>query len=208
MSSKISSLLLLSNLTGEEEIPVALNGNNFKVRTKSFKGATTKEEVGLGNVDNTADSNKPVSGPVAQALLTKAPMGHTHPMDAVTDLVMTLAGKAATVHTHQVADVEGLPQILSGKAAATHSHAIDSITDLPRILEEKSNVGHTHSKSNITGLNDDLISLQTQINFKAPMTHTHNPAEINGLDPHIIAVVTAAGIGDGKGDVEVGTLAW
>ena len=54
--------------------------------------AVTKAQVGLGNVDNTSDANKPISTAVATAL----------------------AGKAATVHTHAQADVTGLGTALTG----------------------------------------------------------------------------------------------
>ena len=59
-------------------------------------GAVTlvKADVGLANVDNTSDANKPVSTAVATAL----------------------AGKAATAHAHAIADVTGLQGALDAKA--------------------------------------------------------------------------------------------
>lgn len=46
----------------------------FPIPTK----VAMKADVGLGNVDNTADVNKPVSGPQQAALDGKAPLVHTH----------------------------------------------------------------------------------------------------------------------------------
>jgi hypothetical protein len=62
-------------------------------------GAVTlvKGDVGLGNVDNTADSAKPLSSAATTAL----------------------AGKAATVHTHTVADVTSLQGILDDNTAGS-----------------------------------------------------------------------------------------
>lgn len=40
--------------------------------------AVTKSDVGLGNVDNTADTTKPISAAVAAALTGKAAASHTH----------------------------------------------------------------------------------------------------------------------------------
>lgn len=57
---------------------------------------TTKGQIGLGNVDNTSDVNKPVS----------------------TAQQAALDGKANTVHTHVVADVTGLQAALDSKQAA------------------------------------------------------------------------------------------
>jgi hypothetical protein len=54
----------------------------------------------LGNVDNTADSVKPVSTPQAAAL----------------------AGKANTSHQHVVSDITGLQSALDGKASSNHAH--------------------------------------------------------------------------------------
>lgn len=56
----------------------------------------TKVQVGLGNVDNTSDADKPVSTATQNAL----------------------DGKANTSHTHAVADVTGLQAALDGKQAS------------------------------------------------------------------------------------------
>lgn len=54
-----------------------------------------KSDVGLGNVDNTSDANKPVSDPQQLALDAKAP----------------------SIHSHVISDVEGLQTALDGKIA-------------------------------------------------------------------------------------------
>jgi len=61
-------------------------------------GAVTlaKADVGLGNVDNTSDANKPVSTATQSAL----------------------GGKANSSHTHAIADVTGLQTALDGKQVA------------------------------------------------------------------------------------------
>ena len=46
----------------------------------------SKEQVGLGNVDNTSDLDKPVSNAVQDALNNKTNIGHTHPINAITGL--------------------------------------------------------------------------------------------------------------------------
>jgi len=51
--------------------------------TPSFSGVTgvtglTKSHVGLGNVDNTSDANKPISSATSTALAGKAALSHTH----------------------------------------------------------------------------------------------------------------------------------
>jgi hypothetical protein len=54
----------------------------------------TKSQVGLSNVDNTSDVNKPISTATQTALDTKAAASHTHAQSEVTDLVEALAAKA------------------------------------------------------------------------------------------------------------------
>lgn len=70
-------------------------------------------DVGLGNVNNTADADKPISDATATALAGKAATSHTHAQADVTNLVSDLAGKAATSHTHAQADVTNLVSDLS-----------------------------------------------------------------------------------------------
>ena len=70
-----------------------------------------KADVGLGNVDNTSDANKPVSTATQTALDTKAATSHTHAISDVTGLQTALDGKqasgsyAAASHTHAAADI-------------------------------------------------------------------------------------------------------
>lgn len=58
----------------------------------------TKAQVGLGNVDNTSDVNKPVSNAVQTALDGKADNGHTHTLDDISETtskkIMTAAERS------------------------------------------------------------------------------------------------------------------
>lgn len=49
----------------------------------------TKDQVGLGNVDNTSDKDKPVSDSVQEALDNKSDVGHTHTKAEIVDLDST-----------------------------------------------------------------------------------------------------------------------
>jgi lysophospholipase L1-like esterase len=90
----------------------------------------TKSHVGLGNVDNTSDSAKPVSTATQTALNGKANVGHSHSTADVTGLDTALAGKADTGHTHTTANITGLDTALAGKAPLSHSHDSSDITDV------------------------------------------------------------------------------
>ena len=54
----------------------------------------TKENIGLWNVDNTSDADKPISTAVQAALNNKANSVHTHAISDITDLQTTLNQKA------------------------------------------------------------------------------------------------------------------
>ena len=60
----------------------------------------TKTHVGLGDVDNTADTAKPVSTAQQSALDNKSDTGHGHVVGDVTGLQTALDGKAASSHGH------------------------------------------------------------------------------------------------------------
>lgn len=91
-----------------------------------------KADVGLGNVTNTSDDDKPISTLQQTALNTKA---------STTDLSSGLAGKANTSHTHTTGQVTGLDDALASKASAT---------DLSTGLSGKADTSHNHSAANIT----------------------------------------------------------
>lgn len=59
----------------------------------------TKTHVGLGSVDNTADTAKPVSTATQTALNGKAASSHTHAESEVTNLTTDLAAKQPRVYT-------------------------------------------------------------------------------------------------------------
>ena len=124
----------------------------------------SKSDVGLGNVDNTADINKPISTATQAALNNK--------VDKVT-------GKGLSTNDYTTADKEKLASIEAGaknytlpRAGAnvggvlsggdvtitdgiiivkddSHNHTIDNVDGLQSALDGKSSTGHTHSKSDV-----------------------------------------------------------
>lgn len=107
-------------------------GGNVTAVTFFGSGASltglTKAQVGLSNVDNTSDANKPISTAAQTALNGKANTTHTHAISDTTGLQAALDGKAATSHTHTIANVTGLQTAIDGKAATSHVHSGADIT--------------------------------------------------------------------------------
>lgn len=159
-----------------EPITVAGGGGGAVSSVNGETGAVVldKADIGLGNVDNTSDANKPVSTATQTALDGKSATGHTHVIASVTGLQAALDGKAAVVHVHAIADITSLQSTLDGKAAVVHAHAIADVTGLQAALDGKAATGHTHVIANVTGL-------QSALDGKAASIHVHDIADVNGL---------------------------
>lgn len=111
------------------------------IANKSNPHGVTKTQVGLGNVDNTSDENKPISSATQTALNGKSDKTHKHKTADISDMPTalpadggnadTVDGKhasdfAASSHTHTAADI--------GAAASSHTHTKSQITDFPASL--------------------------------------------------------------------------
>ncbi len=113
MSSKpISQLQELTAITGEELLPVVSQGKTRRIALNKLKQIITKVDIGLGNVDNTSDLDKPVSRAQQSALNEKANRVHDHPLE----------------------DVRGLPEALALLAEKQHSHSTDDIVNLEQLV--------------------------------------------------------------------------
>lgn len=80
------------------------------------KPSYTKSEVGLGNVDNTADSAKPVSTAQQTALNGKANTSHTHTKSQITDFPTSMT-PTAHKSTHATGGTDALTPANIGAAA-------------------------------------------------------------------------------------------
>jgi hypothetical protein len=96
-----------------------------------------KADVGLGNVDNTADADKPVSTATATALAGKSATGHTHTASNVTDfnaaadarVVAGITGKLDTSAAPElIRDTIGTALVAGTNVTITVNDAGDTIT--------------------------------------------------------------------------------
>lgn len=100
---------LVTDLAGKE----AANANiQAHIASTSNPHSVTKAQVGLGNVDNTADASK------------------TFAESQITGLVADLAGKAASSHAHAESDITGLVADLAAKEAAANKGAVNGYAPL------------------------------------------------------------------------------
>ena len=114
----------------------------------SEKPTYTANEIGLGNVDNTADADKPISTATQTALEGKADTGHTHTVSDITDMPAYLTqetdptvpawAKAKNKPTYTADEV--------GAAKKNHTHNMSDITDMPEWTKTENKPVYTASE--------------------------------------------------------------
>ena len=120
------------------------------------KGNLTKSDVGLGNVDNTADSAKPVSTATQTALNAKAPSASPTFTGAV-----TVPAPSASSHAARKADVDALTASDVGAIGTSASFGGDVSGTYNAIVVADDS--HNHVVSNIDGLSTTLNAVKPSI---------------------------------------------
>lgn len=169
---------LISVLQGVVDGKVSMDTFTSHTGDTSNPHGVTKAQVGLGNVDDTSDMNKPVSNAQAQAIADAKAAGvnaqanleahnvsanaHTDIRDAVTraqnkaDSAYNLADtKADEGHIHS-AEVVTYDNTTSGLSAANVQDAIDEIDGVVDILDESVLLRNIQS--------DDIVDILMPIN--------------------------------------------
>jgi hypothetical protein len=143
--------------------------------------ALTKADVGLANVDNTSDANKPVSTATQTALDLKADATHDHDADYAAIGHDHDADYAAISHTHTLANISDVTasaaevNLLDGVTASTAElNILDGVTATAAELNALDGITATVTELNFT---DGVTSaIQTQIDGKAATGHNHDAA--------------------------------
>lgn len=154
------------------------------------KPSYTKAEVGLGNVDNTADANKSVkyanSAGSAIKLQTykKGSTTETYGTDYLLfaqweddsnvrfkvdnyTVKVNYADNAGIANSASSVDWSGVQNKPSTFTPSAHTHTIANVTGLQDALNGKAASSHTHTIANVTGL-------QSALDGKASSGHTHS----------------------------------
>lgn len=154
----------------------------------------TKTHVGLPNVDNTSDVNKPISTATQTALDGKAATTHTHAIADVTNLQTTLDTKPT------ISSGAGVPASTPTKVGdiyidTTGDDAYIAVGTASSADWEKSNDGAGGGGGtwgSITGTLSNQTDLQTALNGKAATSHTHTASQISDSTTVGRNVLTAA----------------
>jgi hypothetical protein len=152
----------------------------------------TKASVGLGNVDNTSDANKPVSTATQTAL------------DAKATIAALSAHESDTTNIHGIADTSLLATKSYADTAAANAAAaivdsapgaLNTLNELAAAINDDASFAATvttalgNKQDKVSGVSDTEIgyldgvtsAIQTQLNAKAAISHTHAIADTTGL---------------------------
>lgn len=179
---KISQLTELTTFTGNEDIPVVSNGQNYRAKKSAFGGGGASNIAGVTGLQAALDDKASVASVAAKADAATVTAALANKAD-----VSSLASKADASHTHVINDTTGLQAALDNKASVTSLDAKADVTALTTGLAGKADSVHTHSIANVTGLQaalDDKASVSnvsTALAAKADTTHSHVINDVTGL---------------------------
>lgn len=147
---------------------------NAHAANTSNPHSTTKAQVGLANVDNTSDVNKPVSTAQQNALNAKANTTHSH---TITDITATGTRNTTTFlrgdGTFSVPPDTTYPVLTQAQVQSSTDTTIGLVTGqrLSQAVSVFPPASHTHTTAQVTGLDTALAG-------KAPTAHSHAIGEI------------------------------
>lgn len=170
---------------------------NSHVDNKSNPHSVTKAQVGLGNVDNTSDANKPVSTAQQNAINTAKQDVIDQYMEADTALQTQINGQATAI-AGNTDDITEINSKISSSASSTNklisaseltaesqdirSDYMEADSDLQTQINGLSSAVTTN-QSNISGLRTDVDDLENQVtsnhnDITAHIADTSNPHNV------------------------------
>ena len=137
---------------------------NFKISVGQLLSILDKAALGLSDVDNTSDLDKPISKAVQEELDKKLSTTNitltVEDIQGLATLLERFRDKDALI---PMRDIDGLVNALQGKADSTHQHEMTSVAGLSEALSRKAPSEHVHSLTSLTGWNDFINQLRMEL---------------------------------------------
>lgn len=177
-----------------------------------FQGAVTKTQLGINNVDNTPDIEKPISNPVQGAfdflsaafgqslgqLQTELAEKQDEPQvsaivtAAITELVGAAPGSLDTIY-ELAAALQGNSATIGDLATAIGLRAMaDAVVN----LTGNQNIGGTKNFTSVLQQGGKAVVVTDDArmtNARTPTTHTHTPEQVDGLVNEVSSIYAAIG---------------
>lgn len=145
----------------EMALPVQHASSNYHLLVRDILELVNKALVGLENVDNTSDKNKPISDAVLQALQNKADLEHFHSVRDIHGLSEQLARFFTINEQIPIENLRAVTRLLQDYAVKDHTHDLNQILGLSDALQGKADVQHDHELSTLPGY-QNLIDIINQ----------------------------------------------
>ena len=206
--SNVLTKPVLNTATPEQIFYTVVDGNDYFVALSTLLALVTKASIGLSNVNNTSDEDKPVSAATRQALDSyneEISLGFQAIPSIITDAL------ASYVTTAQLqAAINGINQILDGKTTPQQVNTIvqgtidpivqsiqqhsAQISDLQNLVDNLSQTGQgdvTTAQLNqvigrVAALEQGLTNLSDSFS-----SHTHSANSISGLQAYVENIVNS-----------------
>lgn len=187
-------------VSATEKAKITTNETSVSNHTSNTSNphSVTKTQVGLSNVDNTADTDKPISAATQLALDDKASLAHDHDIADITNLQTTLDTK---LESADIADFETTTELNSrdtnnrSRANHTGTQLASTISNFDTEVSNNTDVDanttarHTHANKALLDTYD-----QTNANLSDAVTKKHTQNTDTILDEGGANEITAATI--------------
>jgi hypothetical protein len=187
---------------------------NTVTSVASKTGAVTlvKGDVGLGNVDNTSDLNKPISTATQTALNGKANTSHTHTASDVTDFQTAVSANSDVVantakisfdstSSSKLAGIEAGAQVNTVTSVATKTGAVtldtNDVTEATNLYYTEARVSANTDVAANTAARHDAVTLAGTPNYLTIAGQVITRALIN-LTSHVTGILPIANGGTGS----------
>jgi len=183
----------------QNKLNAVASGGVVSVNGQSGTVVLTKNDIGLGAVDNTSDASKPISTATATALSDKASASHTHTASNISD--STTTGRSVLTATDAAAARVAIGAGTSSLALGTSSSTAKAGDYTPT----KADVGLSNVDNTSDVAKPISTATQTALDSKAALSHAHTASSISDSTAVGRSVLTATDAAAARTVIGAGT---